>query len=439
MQPDQNNKVTVLEILLLVLLFIDPVWPRFAMIYIPGMPYINLTRVITIVLLYVWVLYLLGFKEKYRNDLSLKLNNSRNIIATFLIYFAFRIASIFTSDDLNSSAFAVSNEFVNTLIVYIICLTTWKCNRQINRALVAMIVSCSVVSALGIYEYFKGENLFAESIDIINYDLAKAVSHVYRGGYRIKSTFSNPLVLAEYLSFIMPLNILFVIRMKRFTGKILSVIGMALTATALYLTKSRGAMIVLFVMLGLAFLIWITKRTSNNERKKYYGGTIATAFVLFYFFTIPLLFKIAEGSSEQEIESSIGRIEQIKIGVALIRDKPITGYGPKQGRYKIGEEFTRETIDNFYLNIAIESGLPALLLFIIIYILFIRRGIRIASILEADDKLLTYTIIIAACGLLTFMFVLSSIRVYHMNIILFSIFSVYEVNLRTNAKQLKSA
>lgn len=90
------------------------------------------------------------------------------------------------------------------------------------------------------------------------------------------------------------------------------------------------------------------------------------------------------GESESQSASSATRLVQLNNGFIAIAQKPLFGYGPGEGSRVImgvgesqsgGETVYVETTDNLFLSIAVESGLPAL----IAYLLMIFRVLKMSS------------------------------------------------------------
>jgi hypothetical protein len=205
-----NNKSSggssLLEKYLLLTLFIIPIWPRYAMIYVAGFPDINLTRVLIFTLILLWVITLIGFRRhgKIINEFY---NNNKRVIYVLSALLIWRTL-ISVSAQKISSMNILFEELFTWFLLFGVGATIWNKPHRIHRALVVIICSSMIINLLGLYELYLEHNLLRNIVAIPKEDVERVIlGRSYREGYRIMSTFSNPLSLAEYLVFIIPIAI----------------------------------------------------------------------------------------------------------------------------------------------------------------------------------------------------------------------------------------
>jgi O-antigen ligase len=81
---------------------------------------------------------------------------------------------------------------------------------------------------------------------------------------------------------------------------------------------------------------------------------------------IGISLEMVAGTSAAEEGSTLARMVMFEQGGSLVFDQPLLGYGPGRAAVTLGflPGFSVLTIDSYYLTVALESGLPGLLLFI---------------------------------------------------------------------------
>jgi hypothetical protein len=135
----------------------------------------------------------------------------------------------------------------------------------------------------------------------------------------------------------------------------------------LYFTHSRSAWAVMAI-LGIIFAAFFVVRSSKYKKFNYstvislllvpalIGGAISAYMILL---------TLSHGTTAEERISSMARVIMLEKGIPLIEAQPVVGYGVGLGGYTLG--FVGEggmlTLDNYYLLLALDSGLLALMIF----------------------------------------------------------------------------
>ena len=361
-----EKQISLLELMLLGFIVVFHLWPAYAVIKIGALPGLNLQRIFIILLIISWLFSLLSSQRSY-NELIKKIKSYRYLVFNLVAYFLWRYISVSKSDNFILSFYAATNEFVSHFILFMIGFTVWHSSKQLSRVVFLLIVLSIIISLIGIYECHVEKNIFEQFVPITSEYTSQALEAKIRDSYRVQATFEHPLVLAEYFVFVIPLALAMAVNSRFLFYRILGSAAVILDGLALWKTGSRTGIVVL---IGLGFLAAAWKFWLLLKRSKDYK-VVGLLFAL-----LPVLLAIAalgflvinhllQGRSSEEASSTVTRIVQLDLGIPLILNHPLLGYGPGTGAMllDIRNQSGLPTIDNYYLSIALESGLPALVLF----------------------------------------------------------------------------
>jgi tetratricopeptide (TPR) repeat protein len=190
--------------------------------------------------------------------------------------------------------------------------------------------------------------------------------------WRAFATFQNPNLLAGYL-----LPCVFLGLSGILGGRRPWLLGICLLTlfcgVGLVLTGSRGAVL---VALPLAFLVWaalahLARDPSDPAALRLQRFRLAAILVvalgLGIGFMKPTASRVGEAASPGEANSRQFRILTWKGTLTLIQERPILGWGPGAWEFvypRVAQAGYTKAAHNSYLQIAAESGLPGLLLWL---------------------------------------------------------------------------
>ncbi len=407
-----------LEVLLLLVVFIAPVWPRYATIFIEGIPNIYPTRLIIFTLVFVWAASLLGFRqvarpimESYRAD--------RTLFHCLIALFAVKFMSLLASDNFKASLFSFTDDAFSWFLLFLAAITILKNTQLLYRIVFVMILSSILISLYGLYEAYLGYNL----LDPLVFDPQKLV--ISPRAHRIRSVFSNPLVLAEYQVFIIPVIVLLLNYSRSKALKGFYLFAFILSFSNIILTKSRGAMLIALIIVIILFIL-----KSREMIKNKYGSTrfliVYTSLIsilIFALLFIPFMINITKGRTFTEKTSSYGRVTQLQKGIPLVLKRPLLGYGQGRSGYALTHGVRHTSIDNYYLVLSMESGLVALALFIYIFYHQIKLSFDLYNKTEGFLKTISAIVGVSLTGIFIFMTVLSIDYIFPLIFIFFAILS----------------
>ncbi len=231
---------------LLIFLFLTPLIPMSISLYLgESVPLITFQRVGLVVLILVWIAkYLVSEKHKIEKVPLL------GLLSLFLLLVS--ITSVFSVNFGTSMREFFSERVVGIPFIYFLVFQGIRSRVDIKRFLCVLLISGFIVSVLGIYEFYSGENPFSK-IHLMPEQKLQALGFGYyrtRAGFmRVQSTFSHPLGLAAYLVFLIPLAIALPFNSGLKTKRFLTVLLLATFTISLFFTFSRAVWLILIVIL----------------------------------------------------------------------------------------------------------------------------------------------------------------------------------------------
>jgi O-antigen ligase len=189
------------------------------------------------------------------------------------------------------------------------------------------------------------------------------------GSYRAQASFDHPILFAEFLAFMLPFAIA-----SMFRGKIqwAYLVAIGLILLGLVLSKSRTAAVGALVGgIGAALLLLRQSVQAGRIGSWVYPAiligspiVIGAAFIAFN-----EIAAIAMGKTGAEASSTLSRFGMLVSGVKLALSSPLLGYGIGLGARELNFQNGSGviTLDNYYLLLTLDSGIPALLAFAACY------------------------------------------------------------------------
>jgi len=402
-----------------------------------NLPAINPEKIIHAVLMIAWVFFLFS-SSGLRKLLIDRIYKTKLVVALMALYLTWRLISGLVSDEstyyfqLKTLGFEVFNYFS----LYFIALSAWGSFEDARKFIIAIVITTTAVLAITVVESQTQHIYFAKYANVqedATGRLAETIREKYRAGkYRVQANMEHPLVLAEYLMLAAPLFLYIALRQRKAFIKLLTGTAIMVLFFAIYKTDSRAALSALMMLVVLSPIIFLYSKYAR-KRGELFSITLVI-FLAFLVLTVPLalesVFRIISGDLMAGSASTESRIYMIDKGIPLIDASPLFGYGIGVGGAKVGYILVSGlySIDNYYLTIALDSGLPALLLLIAIKLYFLFKAGRLLLNHNAYDMYALSAIIVSLVGFFVMRSILTIPTNYWLVYILFAMIVLLDKN-----------
>lgn len=299
------------------------------------------------------------------------------VVLFFIVLCYSTLTSYFIKDSVNVL-------IVHTLMIafYFVLTRTINSRYKLYLLVVLLIISASMTSLYGVYQYFGGSATTEAWVDTEMFADIQS---------RAGSTFSNPNILGEYLIMMIPLALSLLWYRKKLIYKVIFAGMLGLLGICMLLTFSRGAWLGLIVAL-VGFSVVRDKRLFVL----FIIGLFIAPFVLppSVMNRFTSIGNLADTSSSYRMSILLGSLR-------MAQDYWITGIGlgsqafkaiyPK---YSLAAAYAHHS-HNVYIQVILEMGVAGALVFMLIILVFIR------AILARQNKIkdaFLSTVMLAACA-----------------------------------------
>lgn len=432
--------VKLMQNLLLILLFSYLIWPRYLAFQFAG-PDITPQRFFQFLIIFIWVISLVSFD--FRHKFFERISSNKLFFISFGILFFWRFLCCLTSNYPFQSLYAFTNETISNYFFILIVFSLVTSTKDIESIFKVLLYATLVIVFIALIEYLNKRVLFS-SIQIpgMRLDseyLVQALRDKSRDGhYRTQSTFSNPLLLAQYIAFITPIIFYFIFSKSNFV-KFISILLIPMLAFTSLISGSRAGLLVEFVILLMCSFFSILSLT-NSKKYSLLGWGLLTNCILLIFLVVwfvydsGVLSTYLSGKSITEMQSTMAREQMLQKGIPLILAQPFVGYGIGMSGIVLNFVLTSGmiTIDSFYLSVALDTGIVGLITFLFLPVI---------TILVSTKKILKkHILIILLClSIVSFMTMMSILildyllPIYYLGITLITILAKLDDEKVTNA------
>jgi O-antigen ligase len=407
---DTKAPLTILRRLLYILLIVWVAWPVYLSYHgLPG-PGINPTRLIYWSVVALWFFWLIASRDM-RALLASRVATFKPFVILLFVYLGWALFCTIFSKSTFFSMYYEIKLMIGPVLVFFIALSCLRGRKDVDLALLLMVIAALVACGVGLLEAKQQSNLFYNIVPSLfpqgdegaSFWAEKLASDKSRAGsYRVMSTFTHPLTFGEYLALSLPLAAYLVGYSSTRWQRLLGLGALPAMLAGLYLTHTRSPLIAagVAVILLVAFLGIRALRQQRSFAISVAGAFSLIALAFAAFAMLGIVTELILGRNAAETGSSIDRLIMLERGTNLILAEPITGYGAGMAAFTLGylPGLTTLTIDNFYLSLGLESGLPGLALFLFLLGYPILKGFYASLRMPGQDGARISVIITALIG-----------------------------------------
>ena len=281
-----------------------------------------------------------------------------------LFCFAQIISVVFSTNKLNS--FIELYKYISGLFLFLIVASLN--DKDKIRIIGTVVLTGLFISLLAIYQYLIGFQHILEYMDKAKITAPFVLDYV--GRKRVFFPFVTPNALAGYLAMIIPLVFINKYRVWFIIPLFLAVL----------LTKSLGALLSIFLALGLYFYL---QGKLGKRRISFLVGLLVTIGAIF------ISRSITQKQHLQPIFSTLMRLNYWKETLRIIKAAPLTGIGI--GNFNLAHS---RYAHNSYLQIWAEMGILGIISFL--WIIFITFNIGFKKLRSSENQNYIITGILAA-------------------------------------------
>lgn len=401
----------VLFYLMLVAIF----WPPYAIFSMHGLPSLDPKRLVLLFLLVFW-LFKIMTSPVLSQRLRTRLRAGGLPLALFSLFLVWRLASAVSSEVPVYSFIQFGWEFLNYYLVFFVALSCLRDTADIRKLVILLATAAFIISLIAILERLVGHNLFAKLVPM-NADFAAAQAaaleeKLREGGIRAQATFEHPMVLAEFLVFTLPMIAFVALKANGRLLRFASLGGILLVLGGIVMSGTRSAILTGGIVMFLSMILYFFNNMQGRELslKAFFSVLGMIALVCVLLASTSVMLQLIQGRSAAEVGSSSARLLQMQAAVPKIRAQPLLGYGVSVGNQELGYRAShgRFTVDNYYLTLTMDSGLPAGLLFALLLLVFCALGASLYFRLgNDDDRMLAGMLTISVTGFMVTKSVLS--------------------------------
>ena len=348
--------------------FLMPLWPVYLHIKLGPAPILTPTRLMFYSVVFIW-LYEMSCVPRRRKQFLAAAKRLWPLFLIILLLFAQKFLSIPLAVGKAIAAKEFFRQVMIWLLPFLAVITYIHRREQFDRMIGLIIAASAVIALIAIGEFATHKHLAEILSPLIGQAewLTQVLEAKVRDGvFRSQATHTHPLSMGEHLAMVIPFAMYKTWkggeggRRWLYGGLLLILIAAAL------MSNSRGALIGGMMAFAVTFFlmlaVWLRRPGALIFRPlaglMIVGAMIATPVAG------AAAYKLASGDSGSlAAKSSQARVDQAKAAWPKILTRPVTGYGNGRAARVLGFYERSLTIDNYYLNLALELGFPGPLLF----------------------------------------------------------------------------
>jgi len=385
---------TLMNWMLLAVLVTVNLWPAYIVKRIGGLPALSPIKLAWLVLLVGCGYFILASKEPMQR-LTTRVKAHPFLIGLVPALLVWRIATAAAGEQPFAQMFTLTSDLISCYILFFIAVAVLRDEKDVRRMLSVLLVVGLLQALLACYESAVKHTLFERFIPMGTEDAALLIDTLktkFRdGAYRAQGTFEHPMVLAEYMAMMLPLATAVFFATREKLPRWAAVCFMPLAVAVIVYSRSRSGITVLIASVILVGILLVMPRKHAGEHSQKASLVVAMlalllpVFLLVGYAALQEVMSLVAGRTAGEMNSTMSRVIMMERGVPLVQNSPIMGYGAGMGAIKLGMfDGTRFNIDNWWLGISLDAGLPGLVLSFGFFVLAALLGVM--TYYRRDDR-----------------------------------------------------
>lgn len=342
-------------------------WPDYLALQLPGLPWISFRRLFVLpmcMLLLVCLSTSADFRKRLQETLAAEPLLWKLMVAFVVIQFL----SIAGASQPVQAVKVLINYQIAWTAVFFAAVYSFRNEELWERFLKLFLMAVSFIAFIGVLELHNRAILWKFNIpSFLQVDLTEMAgaleSPLRFGQFRVKSVYNQPLPFAEILALITPVTLYFIFTARKTWQRVAFIALDLFLLYVLTLPQSRLGLVGFLISHGLFILIWAGRIWLRNKFS-IVGPTITLAYPVVMLAVAAAVMSVGSlrekivGGSET-IYSDQTRRNQKVFARGIILRSPLIGHGPRQGiLFMPGSIFGgRESLDNYFLWIALDYGL----------------------------------------------------------------------------------
>jgi hypothetical protein len=385
--PDQRRAPTLpLEFLLPAYFVTLILWPRYLAITLPGLPWINIQRILGLPMAGLFLICL-SVSKTFRSRIYESASSITILFYLFIAYISVQLFTIFVSTSPGSSAQIVFDQQIYWTCTFFLSAFIFRKVGMVEKYWTLLCAMAFFIVILTAAEFRQQHILWAGHIPKIlqvpDSSVQATLTPTFRPGsnvYRAKATFSTSLALAEYLSLLTPFFLHFAFSRHKYIVRAVCWLMIPVIFVAIRMTDARLGLVGLLASILLYGLLWTIVRWRSHPRDLVAAATVY-AYPAIFLAGIGVVFashrlKLMVFGDGAQASSTAARETQLGMALAKVWTHP-WGYGTGQSGNAMG--FAKGafiTIDNYFISLVLDYGILGVIVWYGMFIIGIVVAVR---------------------------------------------------------------
>jgi hypothetical protein len=371
--PDLRAAPTrAVESLFVISFIAQLLWPQYIALSLGSLPWITLQRLINLPLAGL-LLICLSVSAPFRKELAQTCRKTKLVWILLAVFIFEQFVTLPLSKTLASSIQGVVLFQVNFTAMFVIATMVFRDARYVERFLGLLCAIAVPLYAVAMFESSRRNIVWAHHVpsfllphDPVIERVLTPSFRLYVNRYRAKAVFFTPNAFAEYISLLTPFLLHFALTPRKWPLRAAAAAMVPLTFYVVQLTDARIGIVGMLVSVLLYALLrsimhWRRQPQSLLASTIVYAVPVVLCLAVVAIMSSHRMHNMVLGGGAQA-SSTEARNAQLQIALPKVFANPL-GYGPGQCGVQMGAgvaDGSDVTIDNYFIVIALDLGIPGI-------------------------------------------------------------------------------